>query len=227
MLAASQGQVYLQSFQTFWGGLLAWLPAVLLAIIIFIVGVIIAVWVGKAVRHLINLTKIDSLLERTALRDTVQKAGFHLSVGGFIGWLVKWFIILGFLMGALQVLGLGTVNMFLGQIVVVFLPRVIVAALIVAVGSVLADLAARVIMGSARIANVASANLVGSIAKWAIWITTILFALNQLGIGSDLIQTLWTGLVFAAALAFGLAFGLGGRDAAARTIEHARDMIKH
>jgi small-conductance mechanosensitive channel len=87
--------------------------------------------------------------------------------------------------------------------------------------------ASKAISGSAKLANVESANLVGSVAKWAIWITSILFALNQLGIGSDLIQTLWTAIVAALALAFGLSFGLGGKDAAARAINRVSDMISH
>lgn len=227
MLAAQQGQVYLQSFQSFWGGLIAWLPAVLLALIIFIIGIIIAVWVGKAVKHVINATGVDSLLDKTALKETVNRAGFHFSIGGLIGWLVKWLIILGFLMGALNVLGLTTVNLFLQQIVIVFLPRLIVAVLILAVGSVLADVVGKLVSGSAKMANVSTANFVGSVAKWAIWITTILFALNQLGIASDLIQTLWTGLVFALALAFGLAFGLGGKDNASRALDKVNGMISH
>jgi hypothetical protein len=203
------------------------LPGVLLALVIFIVGVVIAGLVGKAVSHVINLTKVNRLFEGTTIKDSVNKAGYQLNLGAFIGWLVKWFFILVFLIGALDVLGLGTVNIFLQQIVVVFLPRVIVAALIVVVGSVLASFASKAISGSARIANVQAANLIGSITKWAIWITTILFALNQLGIGADLIQTLWTAIMAALALAFGLSFGLGGKDAAARAISRVSDMISH
>lgn len=227
MLAVQQGQVFLSSLQAFWLGIISWLPGVLLAIIIFVVGCILAALIGKAVAHVVNLTRVNRLLDGSSFKEAVNKAGYHLDVGAFIGWLVKWFFILVFLFGALDILGLSTVNMFLQQIVIVFLPRVIVAALIIVVGSVLANIASKAISGSAKLANVESANLVGSVAKWAIWITSILFALNQLGIGSDLIQTLWTAIVAALALAFGLSFGLGGKDAAARAINRVSDMISH
>jgi hypothetical protein len=115
----------------------------------------------------------------------------------------------------------------LQQVVLFYVPRVIVAVLIVVIGSVLSDVAARAVMGSARVANVKSANLAGSIARWAIWITTILFALNQLGIGSDLIQPLWTAIVGALALAFGLSFGLGGKEHAARVLDRVSNAITH
>lgn len=227
MLAVQQGQVFLGVLQSFWLGLYSFLPSVILAIILFIIGVVIAGFVGKALAHVINLTKVNALLDRTALKEMVNKAGFHLNIGGLVGWLIKWLLILAFLVGALNLLGLSDVNVFLQQIVLFYLPRVIVAVLIVVVGSVLAEAAAKAVTGSAKVANVSSANLAGSIAKWAIWITTILFVLNQLGIGADLVQTLWMGIVVAFALAAGLAFGLGGKEHASKVLDKVSDAISH
>ena len=226
-MVAQQGQVFLSALQAFWFGIITWLPGVLLALIIFIIGVIIACLIGKAIAHLINLTRVNRALHDTSFQEYVNRAGYHLDIGAFIGWIVKWFFILVFLVGAFDVLGLGTVNTFLEQIVLVYLPRVIIAALILVVGSVLADIAGKAIRGSAKVANVSSANFIGTLARWAIWITTILFALNQLGIGSDLIQTLWIGIVAALALAFGLAFGLGAKDHASRVVDKVSSMISH
>ena len=227
MLAVQQGQVFLGVLQSFWVGLYSFLPSVILAIILFIIGVIIAGFIGQAIAHVINLTRVNALLDKTALKDMVNKAGFRLNIGGLVGWLIQWLLILAFLVGALNLLGLSDVNLFLQQIVLFYLPRVIVAVLIVVVGSVLAEVASKAVIGSARIANLASANLAGTIAKWAIWITTILFGLNQLGIGSDLIQTLWMGIVVALSLAFGLSFGLGGKEQAAKVLEKVSNAISH
>lgn len=227
MLAVQQGQVFLGVLQSFWLGLYSFLPSVILAIILFIIGVVIAGFVGKAIAHVINLTKVNALLDRTALKEMVNKAGFHLNIGGLVGWLIKWLLILAFLVGALNLLGLSDVNVFLQQIVLFYMPRVIVAVLIVVVGSVLAEVAAKAVTGSAKVANVSSANLAGSIAKWAIWVTTILFGLNQLGIGAELIQTLWMGIVVAFALAIGLAFGLGGKEHASKVLDKVTDAISH
>lgn len=227
MLVAQQGQVVLSALEAFWFGVASILPGVILAIIIFIIGVIIAGLIGQAVAHVINLTKVNHVLDKTALKEFVNKAGFHLNIGGFIGWLVKWFFIIAFLVASLNILGLSEVNLFLQQVVLFYIPRIIVAVLIVVVGSIVAQVAQKAVVGSAKVANVSTANFAGSIAHWAIWIVTILFALNQLGIGAELIQTLWIGIVAAFALGLGLAFGLGGRDHASRVLDKVSSMVAH
>lgn len=224
MIALQQGSVYLSSLQAFWFGLGTWLPQAILAIIIFIILVVVAVLLGKAIAHLVNLTRVNRLFENTGFKKAVNHAGYQLNIGNFIGWLIKWSLILVFLVGFLEQLGLPTATMFLAQIVM-FLPRVIIAVLILVFGSVLAEFVAKIVSGSTRVANVASSNFVGSVSKWAIWIVTILFVFNDLGIGSALIQTLWTGIVAGLALAFGLSFGLGGRDHAAKVLDKVSNAI--
>ena len=222
---AQQGSFFLQSFQALWYGIMSWLPYALFVLVIFIIGVVIATYIGKALAHLINLTKIDKIFEGTSFQHVVRRSGYDVRIGAFIGWVVKWFLILGFLAWGLESLGLSTATLFLQQIVVVFLPRVVVAVLILIFGSVLAEFIGKLVSGSARIANVVSSSFAGTVARWAIWIMTILFALNQLGIGSDLIQTLWTGIVVALALSFGLSFGLGGREHASQVLDRVSMMI--
>ena len=117
--------------------------------------------------------------------------------------------------------------MFLEQVILSYMPRVIVAALEIIIGAIGAEVIRGLVVHSARAVGAHGANLAGTFAKWAIMIFAILAALTQLQIGSELIQTLFQGIVIAGALAFGLAFGLGGRDAAARTIERVRSEITH
>ena len=107
-------------------------------------------------------------------------------------------------------------NAFLQQIVLVFLPNVLIAALVVLLASVVARAAGRVVTGSAKAAGIHSANFVGSIATWAIWIFALLIALSQLGIAAGLIQTIFVAILAMFALAGGLAFGLGGKEHASR-----------
>lgn len=201
---------------------LQFLPKLVLAVIIFIAGWVVGTVLCEVVSKIVKALKIDALLESAGARGLVNRAGFELNTGAFLGGLVKWFVIIVFLVTALDVLKLEAVNMFLTSVVLGYIPQVIVATLILVVAAVLADLAQKVLSGGARALESKQAGFVGGIARWAIWIVAILAALNQLGIAGGMMQTLFTGLVAMLALAGGLAFGLGGKDAAARYIEKLR-----
>jgi hypothetical protein len=132
--------------------------------------------------------------------------------------LVKWFIIVVFLIASFDVLGLTQVTLFLRE-VVNYLPQVIVAVLILMVAIVVANAMHRIVVASSRAANIKSAEFLGRVTKWAIWIFAILTALFNLGIAPALIQTVVTAIFAGAALALGLAFGLGGKDMAEKMLE--------
>jgi len=225
MVTQTWSQVLLHSLQNLWMGVVAVLPKLILAVVIFLIGWLIASLIEKALRQLVDMLKIDHLLKKTGMHETLSKAGFHFSAGAFLGALVKWFFVIVFLVAALDVIGLSQVNLFLREVVLNYLPNVVVAALVLLVGSVLAEAVARLVSGSAKMANVKAAGFLGTVAKWAIWIFALLIALAQLGIASQLIQVLFIGVVAMFALAGGLAFGLGGKDAASRVVEKMRDAV--
>jgi small-conductance mechanosensitive channel len=213
------------SFQNLFYGLVAFIPNLVVAIIIFIVGWLVGVGLGRVVEQIINALRVDQALKATGIERPLSRAGYELSSGKFLGFLVKWFFIIVFLVAALDVLHLTTVDLFLSDVVLGYLPHVIVAVLILLVAAVLAEAAASVIASSAKAASLHAASLIGKIARWSIWIFAILAALDQLGV-SPFIPTLFTGVVVALALAFGLAFGLGGQATAARYLENLHSEIK-
>lgn len=215
-----------QSFYNLLWNTVNFLPALLFAIIVFVIGWFVAVWLGWVIAEAIRALRVDHALRTAGIDDVVTRAGYHLDAGAFVGALVKWFIILVFLIASLQILGLTQVTFFLQQIVIGYLPNVIVAVLILLVGAVIAQVAEGVVSGSARAAGIAAAGFVGTMTRWAIWIFAILAALSQLQIAQAILQTLFTGVVVALALAFGLSFGLGGQDAASRFIEKTREEMK-
>lgn len=217
------GEVFTSSLQGLWVGFISFIPGLILAIIIFIVGWIVGSVVGKAIAQLFAALKIDKIFESAGAGEVMARAGMRLNVGKFIGDLVKWFILAVFLMTALNVLQLTEVTQFLRDVVVEYLPRVIVAALVLVLATVISDFMRKLIRGSAKMANVRSANLLGSIAHYAIWIFAIIIALSELGVAAQFMQILFTGIIAMLAIAGGLAFGLGGRDAAAKSIENIRE----
>jgi hypothetical protein len=227
MIVSQSVDVVQASFTGLWFTVLQYLPAILAAVIVFVIGWIIGVVLYRIVVEIVKVLRIDDALKAAGLNDAAKEAGFTLDIGKFLGMLVMWFIILVFLVASLEILGLTTVTIFLQQVVLLYFPQVIVAVLILIIGAIVAEVARGLVTGSARAAGAHAANLAGAVAKWAIWIFAIMAALNQLQVATSFIQTLFTGLVIALSLAFGLAFGLGGKDAAARTIEKVRSEIAH
>lgn len=227
MLIQTWADVLTQSFQGLWLGIVAFIPSVVVAIIIFVLGWLVGSALGRIVAQVIKSLKIDNALKSTGLNDAVERAGFTLDTGAFLGALIKWFFIVVFLVASLDVLGLTDVNMFLQNVVLSYLPRVIVACLIIIVGAMIAQVVRDVVTGSAKAAHIHSAGFAGSLAKWAVWIFAILAALAQLQVATAFVQTLFTGVIVAISLAFGLAFGLGGQDAAAKYIDRVKGELDH
>lgn len=191
----------------------------LFSIVIFIAGWAAGSLVGKIIEKLFHSAKVDHAMRQVGLEKALKRGGINLNSGAFVGGIVKWFIIILFLIAVFDVLGLSSVTGFMQAIVIQYLPQVIISVLILLVSVVVAEALQRVVIGAAAAAHVKQARALGRITKWAIIVFAILAALVQLGIAASLIQTLFTGVVVALALAFGLAFGLGGRDSAAKIVE--------
>jgi hypothetical protein len=213
------GGVFTQSLQSIWYGVSDFVPVLVIAIIIFAIGWVLASLIEKLVEGVFKTLKVDAALKSAGLEDVVKRSGYNLNSGRFVGSLVKWFVIVVFLIASFDILGLKQVNVFLSDVVLSYLPQVIIAVLVLMVSVVIAEAVQKLVIASARAAHVKSAVLLGTISKWAIWIFAVLTALFHLGIAPALIQTLFMGIVVAAALAAGLAFGLGGKEVAGRMLE--------
>lgn len=222
MLLQQWSDVLTLSFQNLWVGVINFVPNLVVALIILVVGWLIGALLGRAVWQVMKSLKVDDALRHAGLEGFLRRGGMDLDSGAFLGALVKWFVVIVFLVAAFDVLGLAQVNLFLQEVVLGYLPRVIAAALVLLVGGVVGDVAGRIVLTAAKTAGASSAHFASAIAKWAVWIFAILVALSQLGIATAFSQTLFTGVVIAISLALGLSFGLGGQEAAARYIERLR-----
>jgi len=214
------------SFQNIGTGVIDYLPRIIIAIVILIAGWIIGVMIGRVVAQVIKTLKIDQVLQSAGAEKVITRAGFKLDSGAFIGGLIKWFVIVVFLVASFDILGLVEVNKFLGDVVLNYLPSVVVAVFILIIAAVIADSLKRVVAGGLTATiGVVSARLIGSVAHWAVWIFAIIIALAHLGVAPQFMLTLFTGFVAMLALAGGLAFGLGGKDAAADLIKKIREDV--
>lgn len=215
-------EILLDSLNTIWTSFIGFIPTLLAALIVFIVGWLIAIFLGKVVNRLIKAIKLDTLLTKLGFKTALDKAKLNLDSGKFFEELVKWFFIIVFLMTAADILGLQQVGLFL-KTILYYLPNVIVAAIILLVAVIVANFMQRLVKAGANTAGLKSASAISGIVKWAILIFGFMIALTQLGIATALIQTIFIGLIAMLALAGGLAFGIGGKDAAARLIEKIKE----
>ncbi len=219
MLIQNWGDNFTDSLWSMWSGVIGVVPQLVIAVIIFAIGWLLAVLIEKVIEGVFKTMKVDAALKSAGLDDVMKRTGHPLNSGLFIGSLVKWFIIVVFLVASFDVLGLSEVNRFLKDVVLTYLPQVIIAVLVLMVSVVIAETMQKIVTASARAAHVKSAHFLGVVTRWAIWIFAIIIALSQLGIATGIILTLVQGIIAGLALAIGLAFGLGGKDYAAGVIE--------
>lgn len=206
------------SMYSLWVGVIQFLPMLIIALVVVIIGWILGAALKQVVERIFETLKVNAALSAAGAHTLAERAGYKLKAGEFVGSLVKWFIIIVFFVAALDILALDQVTIFFREVVLGYLPKVIVAVLILLVASVVANVAAASVAAGARAAGFGAADLLASLTRYAILVFAVLAALSQLEIAPELVEVLFMGIVFAASLAFGLAFGLGGKDAAQRYI---------
>jgi len=226
MTVDTWSEVLTLSFKNLWLGVVGFVPNLVIAILIVLIGWGIGTLFGRVVSQIIKAIKIDEALRRAGVEDFLNRGGLSLNAGNFLGALVRWFVILVFLIAAFDVLHLSQVTVFLRDILD-YLPQVIVSVLILIAAGIVADAMKKVVLSSAMTAEVSSAGFLATLTKWVIWVFAILVALSQLGIASGFVQTIFTGLVVALSLGLGLAFGLGGQEAASRVIDKVGKEMSH
>lgn len=204
-------------FFALWVRFVDYVPQIISAILVLLIGWIIAVIVAAIVRKVLAFTGVDAWVGRTGLNERLKlhpKSRYAL-VSGLMGSIAKWVILLGAIGVAADILALPGVRAFVGTILA-YIPNVIVAVLILAIGMVAAQLLSEAVSAGLGAAHLPGANrtVLASIAKYAVIVFAVMAALTQLHIVPMLIQIAFAGLVFALALAF----GLGGREHASQWI---------
>ncbi|PIQ72489.1 hypothetical protein COY13_00535 [Candidatus Roizmanbacteria bacterium CG_4_10_14_0_2_um_filter_36_35] len=205
----------------FFRSLGSFLPNLIGGILILIVGFLI----GSIVKHLIltifSFLKIDNLFQKTRI---LGKGQLKIWID-VLSEILKWMLIIVFLIPTLEIWGLSRATAVLNQFLF-YLPNVVVAVVIAFVGLLAANLGADLVHHSVKTMGSTSASGLAIFTKWAITFFTILIVLNQLGVAQDLVRILFTGIVTMLALAGGLAFGLGGKDVARELLEELKRKLE-
>lgn len=216
--------VTLVALQSAWQGFLLFLPRLIGSIVIFVIGWFFSIGVGKLTAEVLKRLKFNQIFEKTGWEEALEKAEVKVNPAEFVGAIIKWILVIIFLLASVEILGFVQFADFLKRIVS-WLPNLIVATAIFVVAVILADIFEKLIKAGVKKIEVGYTKFLGIAVKWAVYIFAGLAILLQLGVTPTLINTLVRGFVGMIALAFGLAFGLGGKDAAARTIEDLRHKI--
>ena len=204
--------------------LLVFIPLLLGFLLILLVGYLIATALSRAVTFLLRKIGFDNLANRIGLTRLEQRMGVRLDPADVLGKIVFWFILLVFLVPATNALGLTAVSGILNSLIA-YIPNVFVAILVLFLGTLAANFVADIVRGATATANVGNPNIFANIARYAILGFAALIALEQLQIAPALLNILFTAIVGAAAIAFGLAFGLGGQDAARRWLARTEGTV--
>jgi hypothetical protein len=221
------GDVFNASLQSLWWGFIQFAPKLILAIIFFIIGWVLGSLIAKAFEQVFSALKIDSIFRSIRVDDFFRKAGMNLNSGYFVGQVVKWFVIIIFLLPSLNLIGLDYVASFLQNDVLGFLPKVVIAAFILIIATIVADFLSKTIKAGTKAMELKSSNMLGSLVKYVVWVFAFIIALGQLGIAEGYMNTLFAGIIGMFAVAGALAFGLGGKDAAARLLAKLGEDMSH
>ncbi|HCI80928.1 MAG TPA: small-conductance mechanosensitive ion channel [Ktedonobacter sp.] len=204
--------------------LFTFIPRLVGFLIILLVGWLVATALEKALTFLLRKFGFDRIATRIGLTRMEQSMGLKMDAAGILGKIVYWFVFLIFLVPAVNALELTSVSNILNTIIA-FIPNVFVAILILFLGTLAATFVADIVRGALSRTSIGNPSLLANLARYAIIGFAALIAIEQLGIGQSLLNILFTAIVGALALAFGLAFGLGGRESAQRLLNRSESTV--
>src|SRR3989344_3723738 len=225
MIVQKWTDVLVLSLQDLYRQVLNFLPSLIGAIIVFVVGLVIAAGLGAIVERVVGALKIDTLLRRVGLEEYTKRANIELNFGHFLGQVVYWFIVLAFLLAAAEILNFYNLSGFI-QDFLFYVPNIIIAVLIMIASFVIANILKHIVRASVMGARLHSAKFLGAAVWWIVVIFGLLASLVQLRIAVSIIETVITGLIAMLALAGGLAFGLGGKEYASGGIGRGKNGLE-
>ncbi|MFH0712720.1 MAG: hypothetical protein V2A55_02615 [Candidatus Jorgensenbacteria bacterium] len=215
--------VIVGSLQDLWVAAVGVLGDIVGALIVLIVGLIVASGLGALVERIIAAVKLDRLLTSLGIEEYFERAGLSINSGKFLGRLVYWFLVVVFLLAATDILGLFTLSSFLRDIATFIGRNVIGAVLIMLAAVVVGNFLRHVVKASVKSTKLHGASFLATLTWWAIVIFGFFAALSQLGIAVSILNSIVTGFVAMLAIAGGIAFGLGGKDYAVHLIGKLRE----
>jgi len=221
----SFSETLMASFRDAFSMILGAIPRILGFIVVVAIGWFVSTILARAVTGLLRAIRFDELARKSGLADFLTKMGTGTDSAGVVAGLVKWLVRIVVLLVAFDVLGLPAVSDVMRQLLL-WLPNLVVAIFVLFIGGIAARALGNIVRGATAESGFSNPETLANVVRTTVWAFAIVVAINQLGIATNLINTLFTGFVGALAVALGLAFGLGGRDLASRTLENWYDQAQ-
>ena len=202
--------------------IMAYLPVLLGALLILIVGWIVAKIIRSIVNGALKVVRFDALADKAGISEVLRKGDLKLTARQVLSGLVYWLIIIMVLVMVANALGLPNASDVLASLFA-YVPKVIAALLVLVVAMFLASFVSGIVRIAAGNAKLPKPQLLAGICRWAIIIFAVTISLAQLGIAPLLVTATFNIILGGICLALALAFGLGGKDAAARYLEELKE----
>lgn len=218
-------EVTYKALWALWQNFISFIPNLIGAIIVFVVGWYIAKAGGRIITRVLQQLRLDRIFEQKGWKEILEKADMKITISEFIGEVSKWVLVIVFLLASVEILGFVQFANFLRDLIV-WLPDLVIAIAIFVVAVIVADIFAKIARASVEKIKGGFGRPVETFTRWAVYIFAGLAILMQLGIAVDLIRILFGGLVAGLSIAFGIAFGLGGKDLASEILRDFREKLK-
>jgi MFS family permease len=225
MVTQSWTEIIASSFHNAWASVISFLPTFIGALILLVIGLLIASAIGRLVEKLFKAIKIDEFVRKIDIGKFAEKGGFQIRVAWFLGRLVYWFLIIVIILAISDILKFAALSSFLRE-VLFYIPNIIVAILILLAAIVLANFLRSVVKKTVEATKFGGAGFLATLTWWVVMLFGLAAALVQLKVAVTIINTLVIAVIAAIGLAVGLAFGLGGKDEAARLLAKLRKNIE-
>lgn len=194
---------------------LGFLPALIGALIVLVLGWILSGILAGLIEKGLRAVGFEKASQSAGIAGFIQKSGSGWTASKVVAEIVKWFIRLVAIQAAASILGMGQISAILNSILL-FLPNVVVALAIIVLGAFIAKFVSGIVRATVSEMGFGNPDLIAATARYTIITFAVIAAVDQIGIAATVVNTLQIGTVAALALAFGLAFGLGGQQAAAQ-----------
>jgi hypothetical protein len=201
--------------------ILGYLPVLLGALVILIVGWIVAKAIRRILDWLLKTIRFDALADKAGIPAILRKGDLKISAREVVSSLVYWLIMIMVLVMAVDALGLPKASDVLATLFA-YVPKVIAALLVLVVAMFLASFVSGIVHTAAGNANLPRPEIFAGVSRWAIIIFAVTVSLGELGIATLLVTATFNIILGGVCLALALAFGLGGKDAAARYLEELK-----